>query len=494
MNIYDREIIRASDSLKDTAFSYYSNGEYEKCINLIDKICLLANQLNWYYQDDNLSELIDKLSKKIFSKTDNYQPIKGRVVFYDQYGKSFILALQYIHALHSAGYEILYVLSDYVPANYYITEELSKLSNCTVKVIPQDLSIVERTKQIYDITVEFAPEKAFLHVKAFSSFNLVVPQIPSTTKLYYIDLQDHAFWVKNTNLDYVIPYRNWGATIDIEKRGFKPHQVLLVPYYPIITNNTFKGFPTETKGRVVIFTGGEYYKTISRNNKYWNLIAKVLNDNPNVVVLFATKADTRNVYCNIIAKYGESNNIQDRLIPIGFRDDINEVFANCDIFFGTTPMSGGLMTQYAAYNSKPILQYYLPDLSANNETEQVLNYNSHVEISFTNDEDFLKEANKLIASKEYREKCGKAIHDSLITKEQFDVLLKNTIKDNKSIVPIEKIYINYDAFTDWWFYLEKVGISQVRKYLMSLIGRKKYILMPLSSIVLSFTRLLGRDK
>lgn len=482
MNIYDREIVRAYDSFKSIAFSYFLGGEIEKCLDVITRTSLVANQLNWYYQDDKLSELIDKLSKQILTKPDNFKPQKGRVVFFDQYGKSFILALQYIYALHNAGYEILYILSDYVPANYYITEELSKLSNCTVKIIPQDLSIVERTKQIYDITVEFAPEKAFLHVKAFSSFNLVVSQIPSTTKLYYIDLQDHAFWVKNTNIDYVIPYRNWGATIDIEKRGFKPHQVLLVPYYPIITNNTFKGFPNEVKDRVVIFTGGEYYKTISKNNKYWNLIAKVLNDNSNAVVLFATKADTRNVYSSIISKYGASNNIQDRLIPIGFRDDINEVFANCDIFFGTTPMSGGLMTQYAAYNSKPILQYYLPEMSANNETEQVLNYNRRVDISFTNDEDFLKEANKLIASKEYREKRGKEIHDSLITKEQFDILLKNTIEENKSIVPIEITNINYDAFTDWWFYLEKVGISQARKYLMSLIGRKKYILMPLSAI------------
>ena len=482
MNIYDREIIRAYNSLKATAFSYYSNGEYEKCLDLIDKLCLLANQLNWYYHDNDISELIDKLSDKFLKQTNKFVASKGRVVFYDQYGKSFILALQYIYALHDAGYEIMYVLSDYVPANYYITEELSKLPNCIVKTISQKLSIVERAQQIYDITAEFAPEKVFLHVKAFSSFNLVLPQIPSTTKSYYIDLQDHAFWVKNTNIDYVIPYRNWGATIDIEKRGFKPDQVLLVPYYPIITNNTFKGFPDETKNRVVIFTGGEYYKTISKSNKYWNLIARVLNDNPNAVVLFATKADTRNIYSSIIAKYGASNNIQDRLIPIGFRVDINEVFANCDIFFGTTPMSGGLMTQYAAYNSKPILQYYLPEMSANNETEQVLNYNSHVEISYTNDEDFLKEASKLIASKEYRVKRGKDIHDSLITKEQFDVLLKNTIEENKSIVPIEMTNINYNAFTNWWFYLEKVGISQARKYLMSLIGRKKYILMPLSAI------------
>lgn len=494
MNIYDREIIRAYNSLKATAFSYYSNGEYEKCLYLIDKLCLLANQLNWYYHDNDISELVDKLSDQFLKQTNKFEAIKGRVVFYDQYGKSFILALQYIYALHNAGYEIMYVLSDYVPANYYITEELSKLPNCTIKTISQKSSIVERAKQIYDFTAEFSPEKVFLHVKAFSSFNLVVPQIPSTAKLYYIDLQDHAFWVKNTNIDYVIPYRNWGATIDIEKRGFELHQVLLVPYYPIIANTTFKGFPIETKDKVVIFTGGEYYKTISTTNKYWNLIVKVLDDNPNAIVLFATKADTRNVYSTIIAKYGESNNIQDRLIPIGFRDDINEVFANCDIFFGTTPMSGGLMTQYAAYNSKPILQYYLPELSANNETEQVLNYNSHVEISYTNEEDFLNEANKLIANKDYREKCGKAIHDSLITKEQFDVLLKNTIEENKSIVPIEMISINYDAFIDWWFYLEKVGISQARKYLMSLIGRKKYILMPLSTLMSMLKRVLGRDK
>lgn len=494
MNLYNKEILQAYDYLKKQAFLSCEERNYNKAIEIIQQLCVVSNQLNWYYHDEDLSNLIDKISNDLFCSHRKYSPQKGKVVFYDQYGKSFILALQYIYALVEAGFEILYILSDFIPSNSYITEELSKLNKCTIEVISNDLTTFKKVNRILDLTTQFSPEKIFLHVKAFSTFNIVLSQIPKESKKYYIDLQDHAFWIKNNNIDYVIPYRNWGATIDIEKRGFKPHQVLLVPYYPIITNNTFKGFPVETKDKVVIFTGGEYYKTISTTNKYWNLIVKVLENNPNAIVLFATKADTRNVYSSIIAKYGESNNIQDRLIPIGFRDDINEVFANCDIFFGTTPMSGGLMTQYAAYNSKPILQYYLPELSANNETEQVLNYNSHVDISFINDEDFLNEANKLIADKVYREKRGKEIHDSLITQEQFDVLLKNTIEENKSIVPIEMIHINYDAFTDWWFYLEKVGISQVRKYLMSLIGRKKYILMPLSTMVLSLKRLLGRDK
>lgn len=46
---------------------------------------------------------------------------------------------------------------------------------------------------------------------------------------------------------------------------------------------------------------------------------------------------------------------------IGDRHDINEVFKHSDIFLNTYPIGGGLMTQYAAANSKPILSLGVKD-------------------------------------------------------------------------------------------------------------------------------------
>ena len=254
-----------------------------------------------------------------------------------------------------------------------------------------------------------------------------------------------------------------------------------MPYYPIVTKAEFQGFPAETEEKVVVFTGGEYYKTVDWDNSYWRLVIQLLLDNPSAVVLYAGKGDTDN-RDKAIRELAGGQNLAKRLIPIGFRTDINEVFAHCDIYMGTSPMSGGLMCQYAAFNSKPILQYYRPDMAANNETEQVLDYNGKLNVSFTESKAFLAEARKLIDSEAYRLARGKELHDCLITKEQFDILLKQTIDSNQTQVVITMQHIDYDAFTRWWFYLEEKGISNCRGYLLSLLKRRKYLVMPMSAM------------
>ena len=484
MNLYDREIVRGYESIKRRATEACHNGDVSKSIYWVEKASRVANQLNWKYNDEQLNSLMDELSKQLnLPMEESYHAKENRVVFFDQYGKSFILALQYIRALSAAGYDILYILSDYVPANpaTFIVDDLKKMPNLTVEVIPLEWSYQQRVRKIYDLTMDFAPIKVFLHVKMFSAYNLVLPALPKEITSYYIDLQDHALWIRNNQLNYVLPYRDWGATIDIEKRGFRPEQVLKMPYYPIVTKAEFQGFPAETEGKVVVFTGGEYYKTVDWDNSYWRLVIQLLLDNPSAVVLYAGKGDTDN-RDKAIRELAGGQNLAKRLIPIGFRTDINEVFAHCDIYMGTSPMSGGLMCQYAAFNSKPILQYYRPDMAANNETEQVLDYNGKLNVSFTDSKAFLAEARKLIDSEAYRLARGKELHDCLITKEQFDILLKQTIDSNQTQVVITMQHIDYDAFTRWWFYLEEKGISNCRGYLLSLLKRRKYLVMPMSAM------------
>ncbi len=480
----DKEIIRGYESIKAIAVENLQKGDISQSILWVNRAVMVANQLNWIYRDEQLDNLMDDISFQTIKKQNKeYHPITKRVVFYDQYGKSFILALQYIEALTYAGYEILYILSDYVDSkkDTSILDTLRKKNNVVVEVISLDWDYKQRAECIYDLTMQYAPELVFLHVKAFSVFNIVLPSLPKNITKYYIDLQDHAMWIKNNNLDYVIPYRDWGATIDIEKRGFKERQILKLPYYPIVKTECFQGFPKEVVGKLVIFTGGDFYKTIDRDNVYWTLVIRILLENPNVVVLFAGKENTEGQKQALI-KLADKMDLSNRLISIGFRTDINEVFSHCDIFLGTSPMSGGLMCQYAAYNSKPILQYYNPTMATNNETEQVLDYNKNLQVSFTDIEDFLCEAKHLINDATYRQKRGEDLHKGLIRKEQFNDLVKNTLNTNISQVAIKRQCINYDAFTSWWFYLEKKGVFGCRCYLLSLLKLKKYRVMPISAI------------
>ena len=483
MNYYNKEIVFGYNYLKKKAIDYCHNGNVEEAISCVEKLSVVANQLNWTYHDEDLSCLIDELSQQLFTHIGcDYSPIKKRAVFYDQYGKSFILALQYIDALVYAGYEILYVLSDYVEADpsTFIINELRAKQGVTVSLIPLSKSYKERGEEIIRLTQDFAPEKIFLHVKSFSVFNLVLPTLPCECIKYYIDLQDHAMWIKNHQINYVIPYRVFGATIEMEKRGFAKEQILHIPYYPIIRESAFQGFPKNVAGKVVVFTGGEFYKTMDRNNTYWKIVANLLVENPSVVVLYAMKGKAVEHVKKVIGRYGKS--VMERFVQIGFRSDINEVFQHSDIYLGTSPMSGGLMCQYAAFNAKPILQYYNPEMAANNETEQVLNYNDKLSISFTDKRELLREAKRLVDDEEYRQERGRAIQKCLITKNQFDELFAKTIESNLNCCSIEPLQINYKAFENWWFYLEKSGISRCREYLLSLLKNNKYKVMPLSAV------------
>lgn len=486
MNLYDKEIVRGYDFLKRKAIKCAIQGRVDESIAWVEHACAVANELNWMYHDEDLSSLMDTLSSCILSACDTeFTPKKNRVVFYDQYGKYFILALQYLNALVESGFEILYILSDYVPADEktFIIKDLRQNPHIYVEVIPLSQSYSERVARIQQLTLDFAPEKIFLHVKMFSAFNLVLPSLPRTIQTYYIDLQDHAMWIKNHQIDFVMPYRVFGATIDIEKRRFRPEQVLFMPYYPIVIKNEFLGFPKETEGKVIIFTGGDFYKTVDGDNTYWSLLKQILISNPLVMILYGGKGGDKELKKKVEAEFGDMQEIAKRFMLLPFRTDINEVFRHCDIYLATTPMSGGLMCQYAAVNAKPILQYYPPQLASNNETEQVINFNGEASISYTNKEKFLKEAKRLIEDVDYRKARGEELQKNMIKDWQFNELFARTISTNVNQCAYELESINYEALVEWWFSLEQVGLFRIRIYLLSLLKKKKYIYMPLSAIM-----------
>ena len=199
----------------------------------------------------------------------------------------------------------------------------------------------------------------------------------------------------------------------------------MVPFYPADDNNDFIGFPPEcTHDRVVIFSGGDYYKTLDEKRTFWNLVKRLLKSYPQVVFLFATKnipeGDSE------IKGFISENGLEGRFIYIQFRPDIYQVFAHCDIYMGTCPTSGSLMSQLAAVHSKPVLQYYAPG-TPDDETEQALCINEHFPISFDDKESFFEEADRLITDPAYRERQGQRLRRAMMQHEQFNRLVADTL-------------------------------------------------------------------
>ena len=464
------------DALKKEALEACNKGDYASVDCLLANISRLVCQYNWRYADFDLDEVIATISNHICQPAQcSVSPNINRVVFFDKFGTTYVLAVQYITALAKAGYEVLYLLCDNnngsTAQQTPILEHLYPYRNITIVQIDNSKSRFEKVREIFRLTTEFAPAKLFVHTSSYTTFNYVLPVIKNGCTKYYIDLGDHNFWFGAKHVDYVLPYRQFGATIDYEKRGFKQEQILLMPYYPCIVKRKFAGFPICTNGKVVLFTGGDYYKTIDKDNTYWTLLRELIIRFPNLLILYATK--------NISSKEQErlntflaEKNYADRLVNIGFRADINEVFQHVDIFMGTCPMSGGLMTQYAAINHKPILQFYPDWLNTNNETEQVLDYNAQPSISTSDRSSFFTEAGKLINDEEYRKKRGDELYKAIIKPEEYDELLVRTITSNETQVPLRFYSIQYNALVEWWLMIDHSGMLDGLGYCYGLL--KKY--------------------
>ena len=100
------------------------------------------------------------------------------------------------------------------------------------------------------------------------------------------------------------------------------------------------------------------------------------------------------------------------------------------------------MANYAAYCAKPILER---ESLIGSVVEDIFpkNVNS-VKITFTDLEDYYKEANKLIKDKEYRIWKGNILSNAIITPDEFNLELRYLINNhkNRSINNSKRIDIN----------------------------------------------------
>lgn len=479
-----RDIIQGYKGVKQLAKKTFVEGDYEAALHYIGKCCTIAQQFNWIYSDDELEDLMEGIGTKLVKKPSNdYHPVKDRVVFYDAFCKSFVLALQYMEALVAAGKEVIYITTanDLVKNKTGFADILGKLEvypSVKVVIVPPGKD-AKRIDYFYDVVVGFCPEQILLHMVADAVVLPALYVLPSAIKRYIINLADQTFWLGKKAIDFCIEFRQFGVSVSQQRRGIKPEQQLLVPFYPIDDGNPFEGFPKEcTSDKVIVFSGGDLYKVLDEKRTYWRLVKRLLDEYPNLVFLFATKI-SKGVN-HEIDSFIKDNGFEGRFVYINYRKDINEVFKHCDIYMGTCPASGSLMSQLAAVNAKPILQYYYAG-TPDDETEQAICYHDKFSISFQDEELFMEEANRLITDKEYRKRQGERLKSAMITPEQFNKLVADTLATNISQVPLEPFDVNYPLLDDRWFALEKAGYVDTFSYLWGLLG-KDYIRRHMPSV------------
>lgn len=465
------DIKNAYRGIKAHAKQAYKDGYYERCMHYVHHCATIAQQFNWIYADDELENLLKEISTKIITPLTSYIPNENRVVFFDDFCVSFILALQYIEALVEAGKEVMYLTLSQHDERYADITSTIKEKYPTVKVVSiTQKSMLNTSVEVYNEIVAFAPQKVLFHMMAKSRAFPAIYSLPKNIDTYIINLADQTFWLGAKAINYVLEFRQFGVSVSQQRRGILPHQQLLVPFYPIADNNSFQGFPKECteEGKVLIFSGGDIYKVLDEERMYWHLVKRILDTFPEVVFLFATKAD--NFGIDFLESFIKDNQYQGRFIYSKFRPDINEVMAHADIFMGTCPVCGSLMSQLAARNATPILQYYYPG-TPDDETEQAICINDHFAISFQDEELFMQEAERLIKDAAYRKQQGERLQNAMISIPQFNKLVADTLFSNQTQMPLEPFEINYKQLDDRWFALEKAGFINSTNYICSLLGR-----------------------
>ena len=460
--------------LKQKAQECYVLGQYTAAWHVIGEAVCLIQEFNWEYTDDDLELLLQQISAQWIPQspmTNDKSPIDNRVVVLDDWCTSYVLVVQYLDALVAAGKEILYITSKDIDKTHHknIIGRISQYPKLTYQIIPNNsLPIDQWVNEVYKQIIAFYPYKLIAHISSYSRFLPVLARLPENLLTYRSNLDDQCFWLGRSVIDYCLEFRPFGVAVSRERRKIREEQQLYVPFYPVVDGNPFQGFPQLPNDSVILFSGGDFYKTLDPDYTYWNLVKQILIDNPKAVLLFATKNGLRTQQ-DFLERFVKDNHLENRFIFIGFRPDINEVFAHCDIFLGTCPVCGSLTSQLAAMNKKPILQYYLPGTD-DDETEQALNYNNlNLQLSFTDKDTFLSEAKRLINDAAYRKQQGEQAYASTIKPEQFNKVFIDAITTNKAPCPIK--IVNYAEVSRRWFWPEQMGFDEHLSHLYNMVNR-----------------------
>ncbi len=472
----EKDIINSYNYCKRRAAANLSKGNYNKCLEQIELSSNIAYLFNWIYTDDQLEEMLKTISISLLNPIKNYKPIANRYVFYDTFSTdNRALTQQYIRALIKMGVEFLYITTN-SPEDHQgrkIFKELNEYKRVELFTIPQAIKRTEQIKETYNKIISFRPEKVIIQTHPWSvQAATILYALPNQLTRYKVNLTDNAFWIGTKCVDYILEFRSRGYTISMENRGISPNKLLIVPYYPITDSMPFQGFPTEAEeGKIIVLSGGSVYKVYGKDYEYFKLVKQLIKENQNIVLLYAGAGNMEPM-----KKFIKENNLTDSVFLLGNRRDINEVFKHCDIYLGTYPIAGGLMTQLAAINSKPILSYTSPDLGG--YVESVICVKRKTKLTHTKKSDFFSEAKKLIEDKEYRIRRGKEIYSCIINKDEFEKQFAIAVTKHKSCYENSYDPINVDSRFRLNLEVENKFQSGYKKLILNAFSWKTPVLFP----------------
>lgn len=422
------------------------------------------------FRDNEIEDKLQRLSEKIRRRTISKPLQSNRAVFFDSFSQDAQgLSMQYLDAIIAAGWDLLYIttfnLDD--PRSRLIKKTLNDYDNATVIAMHSRENAMERAQHIYDAIMDFEPSKLFMQISPSSCTPVIAfYALPQEITRYQINLTDHTYWVGAGCMDYIFDWRQYGASLSADYRGFRKEQIFMLPYYPMMKETPFNGFPKEAEGKVKILSGASYYKIIDEQDTFFRINKAILDANPEAVTLFAGGGDC-NMLNNLIEKYG----LQGRFIPIGQRNDIFQCYKHADIYLNTYPLFGGLMGQFAAQASLPILSLRKPGAGI---VEEVICQKTRTQITYDMLDDLVTEATRLVNDEAYRCKRGEQMKQCVISIEDFNRGFASAVSTGVTPFPIE---LEQDVKLHYLIVEDKLKLENHSKYyhayLWTVLGFKR---------------------
>jgi len=437
--------------LMRSAYKNYVKCKLERALKDLEAAAEWAYNFNHIYTDHEAELLLMQIGEKAIEPVQVDSPMADHCVLID----SFLLdnrglSQQYLRAMMANGMHILVIYTNTVGHIGKDTlAEIKAYDKAEIISYPRSIDRIDEARQVVNAIHNYRPSRIFLHVSPVDTVALMACHAVKNAKIYQINLTDHAYWIGAEFIDYTLEFRPYGMTVSQEKRGLKPEQCLALPYYPITPMAAvFEGVPEMPKDAIKVFTGGTLYKILGKDDIFFRIMECILDISPKVYILVAGFYPDK----RFDEKVSKIKGVE-RVLQIGVRKDIDAVFDHCDIYLGTYPMAGGLMSQYAAKHAKPIIAYH-DEGDLMNVVEEFVSYNNHDFCSFDNLDAMTAYAEKLICDENYRIAQGKLLQDGMMNEECFNKKFQETITSHHFSFTWHKDQIDYDAFFERYLDLE----------------------------------------
>lgn len=449
---------------------------FHTCFAELEVFARLNYKYNINYSNDKAESLIKSLSKTLLDTVD-IKKTANKIVFYDSFSlDNRGLTQQYLRAIFSWNSELLFITNS--PIGKDILAELTNYPKA--KIVQYNKNKFQEYSRVLAEIAAFQPEKVLLHFSPWDIAGFCIWNAVKNVDRFLINLTDHAFWLGKECADYILEFRAYGAYLSVTEREISFERLLLNPYYPIINKTPFQGFPFEKEDKLIAFAGSHFYKISGKNNKFLELINKVLQENKELFFVLAGPGNKEP-----ILRFINDHNLNNRFFIIGDRKDISSVIENIDIYVNTFPMIGGLMSQYAAIYKKPIIGFTSPDLEAYNDVEDLLQIESQGILYKTNEDEFVAYFHQLITDEEVRKKNVELTNFCVLSPEEFTKRLYSNIYSYTDRIEnsyIENIKFDSNAICDLYLEMENEYVHGHYELIVKTYKQKAFILFPVDTI------------